>query len=108
MAIRALFFIERRVDGREGELLKFFTGFYDKNVYFIGKNIPHPAPSCQCNKRQTRILSVKTKPHLMPAEWLAGNKPEIGLIAPIRERTSLMVFTFPPRTLRNCGAEDAR
>jgi hypothetical protein len=36
MAIRVLFLIERRGDGREGELLKFFTGFYDKiSVLFV-------------------------------------------------------------------------
>jgi hypothetical protein len=37
MTIRVLFFIERRMDGREGELLKFFTGFYDKMCILLVK-----------------------------------------------------------------------
>jgi hypothetical protein len=44
-AIRVFFFTERRLDGREGVLLKYFTSFYDKIHVLLAYYIPHPAPN---------------------------------------------------------------
>jgi hypothetical protein len=44
-------YLERRLNEREGVLLKYFTSFYDKIHVLLAKNIPYPALTCNITNR---------------------------------------------------------